>query len=438
MTRRRMVPLLVTAIGLTLSGIARGEPLIVELTVASDINPATASYIARGIRTATKRGAELLLIKLDTPGGQMISTRQITADILISPVPVGVWVGPEGARAASAGTFIAYAAHVSAMAPSTHIGAAHPVFIGGGMPGESDAGMSKQLETLQEKAVNDAVAYIRGLAEKRGRNIEWAERAVRESETATATEAVELGVVDFIAATAQDFAEKADGRKVNLPSGETIAKTLGASSEPLEASWRESLLSIIAHPNVAYLLLIIGFYGIIFELKAPGFGGAGVVGIICLILGLFGLSVLPFSWAGLALIMAGVGLLVAELHTPTYGVLGVGGLVAFVMGSLILVNSPTTPISRPLIAGVAVGTAGFFFFALGAIVASQKRRVTIGTGSLVGCTGKVRERIDPEGLVYLDGAAWSATSDEGALEPGEDIVVVEELPHMRLKVKRSK
>ena len=435
---RAALVLLFATIGLTLSPVAQAEPLVLQLTVASDINPATASYISRGIDAAHRRGAAMVLIKLDTPGGQMISMRQITSDILHSTIPVGVWVAPEGARAASAGTFIVYAAHIAGMAPSTTIGAAHPVMMTGGMPGaEPSEGMAKQLDTLTEKIVNDAVSQIRGLAAKRGRNAEWAERAVRESITATATEAVKQGVVDFIAATADQFAEQAAGRTVETPAGEVTLETSGARIESLEMSWRESLLSVLAHPNVAYLLLIIGFYGIIFELKMPGIGGAGVVGMICLILALYGLSVLPFNFAGLALIIAGIGMLVAELYTPTYGVLGVGGLAAFVIGSLILMESPATPVSRPLILGVAVATGGFFLLALGAIVKGQRRPIAIGRGALVGATGRVRQRLAPEGLVHVEGSVWSATCEGEPIEAGEEIVVVEELPHMRLKVKRK-
>ncbi|MEA3400584.1 MAG: nodulation protein NfeD [Armatimonadota bacterium] len=417
-----------------LCGAAQAQPLIIKLSIDGDINPATVSYISRGLQVARERNASLLLVQLDTPGGQLTSTRQITGDMLHSPVPVGVWVGPEGARAASAGTFIAYAAHVSGMAPSTHLGAAHPVLFGG-VPGQPGDQSSEQLKTLEDKAVNDAVAYIKGLAERRGRNAEWAERAVRESETATATEAVELNVADFVAATDEEFAEKADGREVALATGQVTLSTAGATIETLDVSWRERLLSVVANPNVAYLLLVIGFYGIIFELKAPGMGGAGVVGIICLILGLYGLSVLPVNWAGLALILAGIALLVAELYTPTYGILGTGGVVALVVGSLILVQSPAPPVSRPLIAGVAVGTAAFFLFALGAIVHGQRRPVAIGSGALTGKTAEVRRRLDPDGTVHVDGALWAATTDQPPLEEGQEVVVVEELEHMRLKVR---
>ncbi|MGC9317107.1 MAG: NfeD family protein [Armatimonadota bacterium] len=432
---RRTMVLSVLAAWL-LCGAAQARPLIIKLPIEGDINPATASYISRGLQMARERNASLLLIELDTPGGQLISTRQITGEILHSPVPVGVWIGPEGARAASAGTFITYAAHISGMAPSTHLGAAHPVLFGG-MPGQPPEEGGEQLKTIEDKAVNDAVAYIKGLAERRGRNAEWAEQAVRESATATASEAVRLNVVDLLAATDEEFARQADGREVALASGPVTLSTADAIIETLDVSWRERLLSVVANPNVAYLLLVIGFYGIIFELKAPGMGGAGVVGIICLILGLYGLSVLPVNWAGLALILAAVALLVAELYTPTYGILGAGGVIALVIGSLILVQSPAPPISRPLIAGVAVGTAAFFLFALGAIIRGQRRPVAIGRGALIGRTGEVRRRIDPEGTVHVDGALWPAITDEPPLEEGQDVVVVEELEHMRLKVRSA-
>lgn len=419
---------------LVVSGTAPAAGLVVELSVESDINPATASYISRGITEATGKNAAMVLIRLDTPGGQLTSTKEITTAILQSPVPVGVWVGPDGSRAASAGTFITYSAHVAGMAPSSHIGAAHPVMMGG-VPGQSQEQDSEQAKTMETKVVNDAVAYIRTLAEKRGRNAEWGEKAVTESLTATSSEAVEKNIVDFIAANSAEFAEKADGMVVTLPSGEHTIRTEGATFESIDVTWRESLLALIAQPNIAYLLMIIGLYGIIFELKVPGFGGAGAAGIICLILGLYGLSVLPFSWAGLALIFAGVALLVAELYTPTYGILGVAGLAAFIIGSLILVETPTTPISRPLIAGVAVGTGLFFLFALGAIIEGQKRPTAIGKETLTGQTGEALEKLDPEGIVRVEGVRWSAVAEEPPIDYGQRIVVVEELEDMTLKVK---
>ncbi len=436
----RTLALLGALVGLLYGAVGTASPVIVQLTVAGDINPATVSYIRRGIRHAQDRQAALLLIKLNTPGGQMIATQQITSEMLTSPVPVGVWVAPDGARAASAGTFIVYAAHVAGMAPSTTIGAAHPVLLGG-MPGpgtgEPDKGAAEELATMRKKIVNDAVAQIEALARRRGRNAQWAQQAVRESVTATADEAVALKVADFMASTADEFAHQAAGREAELPSGKTTLATSGAIIEPLDMKWRESLLSTIAHPNIAYILLLIGVYAIIFELKSPGFGGAGVVGVICLILGLYALSVLPFNWAGLVLIVAGLAFLVAELYAPTHGALGLGGLVAFVIGSLMLVDVPGMRVSRPLIAGATVGTAGFFLLALGAVARSHRRPVTVGPGALAGRTGVARERLGPDGLVHVDGALWSAVTDEPPIEPGERIVVVQELPGMWLQVKRQ-
>ncbi|MFO7945891.1 MAG: nodulation protein NfeD [Armatimonadota bacterium] len=433
--RRFCVVMLTCLLGLP--AVVCADGLVVQLSITSDINPATVSYVTRGIEEATNRSADMLLIELDTPGGQLNSTKDITSAIMQSPVPVAVWVGPDGARAASAGTFITYSAHIASMAPSTRIGAAHPVMMGSGMPGQSEQPDPEQMKTMEKKVVNDAVAFIRSLAEKRGRNAEWGEKAVTESLTATASEAAQKNIIDFIAATPRDCAEMADGRTVNVPSGEVTLQTADATFHHVGETWRENLLSMIAHPNVAYLLMIIGIYGIIFELKAPGFGGAGAVGIICLILGLYGLSVLPFSWAGLGLIFAGVALLVAELYTPTHGVLGMAGLIAFIIGSLLLVETPTAPISRPLIAGVGVGTAAFFFFALGAIIKGQKRPVTIGREALAGRTGDALEPLDPEGMVRIEGERWIAVAEEDSINEGERIVVIEEIDDMKLKVKRA-
>jgi membrane-bound serine protease (ClpP class) len=415
-------------------------PRIVVLTVAAEINPATANYLARGLHEAQSTGATLLLVKLDTPGGQMIAMQRMVSDILASPVPVGVWVAPPGARAASAGTFLAYAAHVAAMAPSTVIGAAHPVFLSplpGTTPDTSPPPSGQPPSTMEEKVVNDAAAQIRGLAQLRGRNATWAEQAVRQSVSATADEAVRLGIVDFLAATPEEFAQKADGRQVKLAAGMTTLHTAGAIFVPLDMNWRESLLGALADPNLAYLLMVIGFWAIILEMKAPHFGGLGTLGIICMILALYGLSVLPFNWAGLILIVVGFGFMLTELYMPTHGALSLGGLVAFIIGSLLLVDAPTMTVSRPLIAGVAVATAAFFMFALAAIVRSQKRPAVIGQGALVGATGVVRERLDPTGFVYLDGALWRASSEGETLEPGAQVVVVAEAPHLTLKVRAA-
>lgn len=396
---------------------------VVVLTVNGDVNPVLVSYIRRGIRVATERRAEMLLIRLDTPGGQLQNTREIAQDLLTSEVPIGVYVWPDGGRAGSAGTFITMGAHVAGMAPATNLGAAHPVVTGGGGGGEGEEA-ADQLKTLTEKVTNDSVALIRNLANARGRDADWAEKAVRESVVATATEAVELGVVDFIAEDTQDFLKKADGMEVQLKSGKRVLGTASAELQYLPMNWRESLLFPIANPNIAYILMMLGVYGLIFELKSPGFGGAGVVGAICLILALWALSVFKVNVAGFALIVVGIALLFGELLTPTHGVLTLGGATALAIGSLILIDSPQMQISRPLIAGVVASTVAFFVFALGAIVKSQKRKVVTGAKGLIGQVGEARTAIDPMGTVFVAGTWWDALAEGPSIAKGTRVEVV--------------
>ena len=408
---------------------------VVVLTVSGDVNPVLVGYIKRGIRVGVARGAQMVLIRLDTPGGQLQSTREIAQDFLASEVPIGVHVWPAGGRAGSAGTFITIGAHIAGMAPSTNLGAAHPILSGpGDDSGEGPGG--EQLKTLTEKATNDAVALIRNLADARGRDADWAERAVRESVSATATEAVKLRVVDFIAEDTDDFLRQADGKKVTVESGERVLRTAGAAWELLPMNWRESLLFRIAHPNVAYILMMLGVYGLIFELKSPGFGGAGIVGAICLILALWSLSVLPVNFAGFALIVVGIALLFGELLTPTHGILTVGGATALAIGSLILIDSPEMQVSRPLIAGVVASTVAFFVFALGAIVRSQKRKVVTGAAGIVGQIGEARTDIDPKGTVFVGGTWWDADTRGPAIKQGSSVEVVK-VEGLRLTVREA-
>lgn len=410
------------------------RPVLV-LTVRADVNPVLVGYIERGLREGSRRNAELVVIRLDTPGGLDENTRQIAQAFLASEVPVGVYVWPPGARAGSAGTFITLAAHVAAMAPSTNLGAAHPIFIGGGPGQETPQG--EQLKTLSEKATSDASALIRSLARKRGRNAEWAEKAVRESASATAEEAAALGVIDFVAQDLEDFLRKADGRRVEVRSGKRVLRTLGAPIQFLPLDWREKLLFPIANPNVAYVLMILGIYGLIVELKTSGFGGAGIIGAICLILSLFALSVLEVNVAGLALLLLGIGFFIAELFAPTHGLLTLGGAVSFTIGSLILIKGPQEmQVSRPLIAGVLISTLGFFVFALGAIVRGQKRRIVTGIEGMIGRVATVRQPLTPVGTVFADGTLWTAESLEGPISSGESVEIAE-VDGLRLRVKRA-
>ncbi len=410
-----------------------GGPVLV-LTVNGDVNPVLVEYVQRGLRQGEERKAELVLIRLDTPGGQLESTREIARSFLAADVPIGVYVWPPGGRAGSAGTFITLGAHVAAMAPSTNIGAAHPI-LAGGAPGE-ESPEGDQMKTLNEKATNDALALIRNLAGKNGRNVAWAQKAVTESVSATADEAVRLRAVDFVAADLPDLLKQADGRKVTVRSGQRVLRTASAQVEYLPMNWREVLLFHLANPNVAYILMMLGIYGLIIELKTPGFGGAGILGAICLILALYSLSVLPVNFAGLALILIGIGFLVGELFAPTHGLLTLGGVVAFAVGSLILINDAQMHVSRPLIAAVTVSVIGFFVFALGAIVKGQKRKVVTGVQGMIGRPGQARTALEPEGTVFADGTLWTAESVEGVIEKGADVEVVE-VDGLRLRVRRA-
>ncbi|MBM3500044.1 MAG: nodulation protein NfeD [Armatimonadetes bacterium] len=407
---------------------------VLVLTIDGDVNPVVVEYLRRGLREGQARKAELVVVRLDTPGGQLESTRDIARSFLAADVPIAVYVWPPGGRAGSAGTFITLGAHVAAMAPQTNIGAAHPI-LSGGAPGEQGPD-GEQLKTLTEKATNDALALMRNLTARNGRNGEWAQRAITQSVSATAEEAVKLGAVDFTAADMSDLLAQADGRKVRVSSGERVLRTASAAVEFLPMNWREALLCRLANPNIAYILMMLGIYGLIIELKTPGFGGAGILGAICLILALYSLSVLPVNFAGLALIAIGIGFLIGELFSPTHGLLTAGGIAAFTVGSLILVDDPQLHISRPLIAAVAVSLIGFFVFALGAIVKGQRRRVVTGAQGMIGRLAEVRQPLQPEGTVFVDGALWTAESVETPVDVGEQVEILE-VVGLRLRVRRA-
>ena len=315
---------------------------------------------------AQAQGAPLVLIELDTPGGLDSSMRQIIQAILASPVPVAVYVSPTGARAASAGTYILYAAHVAAMAPSTTLGAATPVAIGmpgserkPGAPADSASAASGaragSFDAMTAKQVHDAAAFIRGLAQQRGRNAEWAERAVREAVSLTASEALRDKVIDVVAADVPELLAKIDGRTVRVPAGEVTLATRGLAVQVLLPDWRQRLLAVIANPSFALILMMIGIYGLIFEFSSPGFGVAGIIGAICLLLALFALQMLPVNYAGLALLVLGLALLAAELVSPSFGVLGIGGIIAFIAGGVLLFDTDVPGFERAAGAGADAG-----------------------------------------------------------------------------------
>jgi membrane-bound serine protease (ClpP class) len=389
---------------------------VVAVTIDGTINPVSASFIERGIKKTEKEKAECLLIYLNTPGGLLKSTRAIVGNILESPVPVVVYVSPAGAHAGSAGVFVTMAAHIAAMAPGTNIGAAHPVTMQGGTD-----------TIMNEKSTNDAIAFIRTIAEKRARNIEWAENAVRRSESITGAEALQKKVIDLMAVNTQDLLEQIHGRTVSIRSGTATLHTRGAAVGNLEMSFIEKLLNIISDPNIAYILLMLGFYGLLFELYNPGAIFPGIVGVIGLILGLYALHTLPINYAGLALIVFGIILFLLEIKITSYGLLTVGGIISLLLGSLMLIRDDSSfefvRISRSVILSFTILSALFFLFVIGAGIRAQKAKPVTGPEGFIGETGITLEALDPFGTVRVHGEIWQAESLSGRIEAGEKVSV---------------
>lgn len=376
------------------------------------ITPVTVRLIATAIERAQAERSQALILQLDTPGGLERSMRSIVQSILKSEIPVIVYVSPGGARAASAGVFITMAGHVAAMAPATNIGAAHPVAVGGG----SDKEMMKKVE-------NDAAAFARSIATERGRNAEWAEKAVRSSVSATEREAVKLRVVDLVAENIPDLLGKVDGRTVKTVRGQVTLRTREAQVKHIEIRFRDRFLALITDPNIAYILMMIGMLGLFFELSNPGVILPGVVGGISLILAFFAFQSLPINWAGLLLILFGVALLIAEIKIVSHGVLSIGGIVAMILGSMMLYDAPETGlrISWYVIIPTVGSTAGLFIFALSYGVRALYGRPTTGAAGMVGETAVARTALDPTGQVLVQGELWQAVAQNGAVAVGETV-----------------
>ncbi len=425
MKRFRFLPLVILFFTPTPAGWASPDEVYVA-RVEGIIAPSLAEFFVSAIRKAEDGGAHAIIFELDTPGGLDTSMRVIIKEILRSPAPVIIYVSPSGARAASAGAFITIAAHVAAMAPGTNIGAAHPVQMGGG---DTDEEMTRKIE-------NDAAAYIRGLAERRGRNATWAEDAVRKSVSATATEALKLKVIDVVAENRADLLAKIDGRTIETGAGKITLKTKTARIVEVEMSFRDKILSVISNPTIAYMLLILGMAGLYFELSTPGAILPGVLGGICLILAFYAFQTLPINYAGLLLIILGVILFIAEVKVVSNGILTIGGIAALILGSLMLIDSPAPflQISLSAILGVTAATTAFFVFAIGAVFRAHRRQPATGREGLVGQAGVARTRLNPDGLIFIRGEIWNAICAEG-VEPGEQVQVTS-VAGLKLKVKK--
>lgn len=391
---------------------------VVVAEIDGAISPATSAYFLRALDEARQAQAELLVLRLNTPGGLDSSMREMIQGVLASPVPVAIYVAPSGARAASAGTYLLYASHIAAMAPGTNLGAATPVAIGIGgdqsppnRPAD-EKGRAPGGSAMEKKVMQDAAAYLRSLAQMRHRNAEWAEKAVREAASLSAEDALKLKVVDFVAADLPDLLRQADGRSVSLAQGGRKLELAGSTVTAIERNWKERLLAAIADPNIALILMMLGIYGLLFEFYTPGFGVAGVIGIISLLLALYALAMLPINAVGALLLLAGIAMMAAEAFFPSFGVLGIGGVAAFVVGALMLVDAdvPGMEVSLAFILPLAIASAlvlaGIGSFALRA----RRRPVVSGAEAMVGGTAVALEDFEREGWVLASGERWQARS----------------------------
>ena len=415
------------------------------LPVDGAIGPATADFVTRNLDRARDQGVSLLVLRMDTPGGLDSAMREIVQAILASSLPVVTYVAPPGGRAASAGVYILYASHIAAMAPGTNTGAATPVTLGG-LPsitpaasptgGDSEPGPQSEAkgarsakddgDTMQRKLINDASAYLQSLAKLRGRNADWARQAVRQSASLSADDALALGVIDLVADDLTALLQALDGRQVSIGGQTRVLHTAGATIQIREPDWRNRFLAIIASPNVAYMLLLLGIYGLFFEIANPGMVLPGVAGAVSLLLALYAFQVLPVDYTGVGLILLGIGFMLAEIFVPSFGALGIGGIIAFVVGSIILMQegTPGYTLSPALIAGVTLTTAVFFLGLAGKLLALRRRPPVTGKEEMRGSHGEVIA-VDKEGLlVRVHGETWQARSDS-PLNPGQEVEVAE-------------
>lgn len=397
------------------------------LNIASAINPVTATFIVEQISTANRNVESAILIQLDTPGGLDSAMREIIQAELNSEIPVIAYVAPQGARAASAGALIALAADFAVMAPGTNIGAAHPVTIGAGNQPDS---------TMMKKVENDAAAYARSLAQKRGRNQDWAEQAVRESVSISAQEALELSVIDLIAVDTAELLQQLDGYKYIRAGKVLVFDSENSVLESFEMNWRQQILNALSNPNIAYLLMMLGIIGIFFEISQPGVVLPGAIGAIAILLALFAFSSLPVNYIGVLLILLAIVLFILEVKVVSYGMLAVGGIIAMAFGSLMLIDSsePYLQISKAVIAATVAVSASFFLLATGMVIRTQRQPVTSGQEGMVGKIGEVIEPIDGNGRVFVHGESWQACADE-PITTGTKVEIIRVMAGLSLKVK---
>ena len=404
------------------------KSIVHVITVDGTINPASADYIHEAIGHATESNAECLIINLNTPGGLLKSTRVIVSDFLNSPIPIVVYVSPAGSQAASAGVFVTLASHIAVMAPGTNIGAAHPVTIG-----------DQKDSVMMEKATNDAAAFIRTISEKRQRNIKWAEDAVRKSLSITETEALKEGVIDTIAPTIKNLLEVIDGREIQTSTGLKVLRTREASITTFEETFQQKILDILSDPNIAYILMMLGIYGLLFELYNPSAIFPGIVGFICLVIAFYSMHTLPINYAGLALILFAIVLFLLEIKIVSHGLLTIGGVISLALGSIMLIQTDSmlefVSISWEVIAITIIITVTFFAFAIGMGIKAQKRKPITGIQGIVGEIGEVNQDLRPDGAVKVHGEIWNATSLDGLLRRGTK-VKVEEIENLKLKVRK--